>query len=254
MSKYTTEVRFICETLAGYDESQGYNKVGDIIDEARPKVFDFSYPIFDESYRSVLETKILKHYYTREIGLETYGLWKLKLETKLNEIMPYYNKLYKSELLEFNPLWTKDYTRTSKNAGTTFTSNENNSATANSGTESHSDISNDNRGNASLDKYSDTPQGQITHLEDGTYLTNARQITDNSVGHAENSGNSNTVNNTVTNAKGSATGNSFDDYIERVVGYDNKNPNELLDSFRKTFLNIDMMVINELEELFMQIW
>ena len=62
MSKYTTEVRFICETLAGYDESQGYNKVEDIIADARPKIFDFDFPIFDESYRNVLETKIIKHY------------------------------------------------------------------------------------------------------------------------------------------------------------------------------------------------
>ena len=200
MSKYTTEVRFICETLAGYDESQGYNKVEDIIADARTKIFDFDFPIFDESYRNVLETKIIKHYYTREIGFETYGLWKLKLDTKLNEIMPYYNKLYNSELLEFNPLYTKDYTRTTKNSGISVTQTENSSASSATGTESHTDKNDDGRARANTDLYSDTPQGQITHLEDKTYLTNARQINDSEVGHAENTGNSNTLNNSVTAA------------------------------------------------------
>lgn len=108
MSKYTTEVRFICENAAGLKDSVGYNDVESVISAALPKVFSFSFPIFDENYRGVLETKILKHYYTREIGFETVGLWKLKLDTKLNEIMPYYNKMYESELLKFNPLYDTD--------------------------------------------------------------------------------------------------------------------------------------------------
>ncbi len=111
MSNYTTEVRFICETAAGLSASEGGNSVENIIQAAIPKVFDFDFPIFDEAYRNVLETKILKHYYTREIGEETVGLWKFRLNTTLNEIMPYYNKLYNSELLDFNPLYDVNYTR-----------------------------------------------------------------------------------------------------------------------------------------------
>lgn len=111
MSKYTTEVRFICEEAAGLTSSVGYLGVNDVINTALPKVFNFEFPIFDEAYRPILEKKILKHYYTREIGLETVGLWKLFLDTKLNEIMPFYNQLYKSELLEFNPFYDIDLTR-----------------------------------------------------------------------------------------------------------------------------------------------
>lgn len=109
MSHYTTEVRYICENYAGLTESVDFESVAEVIEKSRAKIFSFDFPIFDETYRSVLETKILKHYYTREIGFETVGLWKLKLDTKLNEIMPYYNKLYSSELLEFNPLYDVDY-------------------------------------------------------------------------------------------------------------------------------------------------
>lgn len=111
MSKYTTEVRFICERAAGYDESVGYDKIEEILEESWNKVFDFSFPIFDEDYRPVLCKKILKHYYTREIGFETVGLWKLKLNMLMNEIMPYYNKLYESEKIEFDPFRDADYYR-----------------------------------------------------------------------------------------------------------------------------------------------
>ena len=33
------------------------------------------------------------------------------LDARMNEIMPYYNKLYESELLEFNPFYDADYTK-----------------------------------------------------------------------------------------------------------------------------------------------
>ena len=99
MSKYTVELRYICESSIGNKRAGGYYKVADIIRESMPKIFDFDYPIFDEAYRSVLQTKIIRHYYTREIGQETIGLWKLKLETKLNKIMTYNNKQNKSKLI-----------------------------------------------------------------------------------------------------------------------------------------------------------
>lgn len=109
MSSFTTQVRFICEVAAGRDESAGQSDVNHIITLAAPRVFNFDFPIYDEAYRPELEKKILRHFYTREIGYETVGLWKLKLEDKLNLIMPYYNKLYESTLLEFNPLYDVDY-------------------------------------------------------------------------------------------------------------------------------------------------
>lgn len=136
MSNYTTELRFVCETLAGYDMSQGYGKVSDIIDKSWDKVFDFHFPIFDNSYKEALCKKILMHYYTREIGFETVGLWKLKLETKMNEIMPYYNKLYESETYKFNPLYDMDYTKTheGEDSGTSEDSSSHTGTVGDSGT------------------------------------------------------------------------------------------------------------------------
>lgn len=67
-----------------------------------------SYPIFDENYRKILNEKILAHYWYNEIGQETPDRFNHYLATRMNEIMPYYNKLYMSELIKFDPLAT-DY-------------------------------------------------------------------------------------------------------------------------------------------------
>lgn len=114
MAWYTTQVKTICETLTDSHEGESYRNV---IPKAIPKVFDFEFPLFDESYKNILCSKILKRYYMREIAHETVGLWKLRLDTVLNEIMPYYNQLYESSLLEFNPFYDVDYERKGNKIG-----------------------------------------------------------------------------------------------------------------------------------------
>lgn len=299
MSKYTTEVRYICETLAGLSESVGYADIEQTIKNCLPKVFDFNFPIFDESYRSVLETKILRHYYTREIGLETVGLWKLKLSTKLNEIMPYYNKLYKSELIEFNPLYDVDLTRERKieGKGTKDTENgENRSGSNNTETTQNNDSTvketggdkgttngtangtqNQNTNGNGTNMYSDTPQGAITDLQAGRYLTNATidSATNTFAGASSDTTTQTTenTNNSTVDSSGSVDGttesdfnskmNGFsnttlsntEDYLEHVIGSNGgESFSKRLNDYRSTFINIDMMVINELEDLFFGLW
>lgn len=104
MSNYTTELRFICESYAGRKTSAPQSDIDDIIDLARPDIFNFDYPIFDENYKPELEHKIISHYYTEEIGAETVGLWKHQLKNKMREIMPFYNQMYMSEKIKFDPL------------------------------------------------------------------------------------------------------------------------------------------------------
>ena len=227
MSKYTSELRYIIEQMGGLNTSVGYNSVNETIAKALDKIFDFDYPIFDESYREVLETKILKHYYTREIGLETYGLWKLKLDTRLNEIMPYYNQLYKSALLEFNPFYDVDVTRTRKGK---------NDGTRDEIGEQIGEL----RGTVK-DAYSDTPQGALTGLENGEYMSSAKL--------------SNGENNSSSNSTLKSTSHSTDEYLETVIGKQGTGDySTLLKKYRETFLNIDMLVINELSDLFMLLW
>lgn len=226
MSTYTTELRYICESSAGLKDSAGASRVEEIIAKAIPSIFNFDFPIFDENYRTVLETKILRHFYTREIGLETVGLWQLKLNTKLNEIMPYYNQLYKSELLEFDPIYT--YHMTKEHGGERHDIGKVDNNTTSNGN------------NGSTDAYSDTPQGTLGNLADNTYLTSASKHNGTDYNHLEGH-----IDNTLDTTEG---------YLETVKGYSGTSGSELLLKYRKTFLNIDMMVIGDLEELFMQLW
>ena len=242
MSKYTTEVRFIVETASGLKESVGYSGIKEAIRLARPSVFNFTYPIFDETYREVLETKILKHYYTREICEETVGLWKLRLDTRMNEIMPFFNKLYKSELLEFNPMYTHDLEKKhdgeSSNSGNSTGSVD----TTINGTGSGTNVT------SGTDKYSDTPQGALSGIESNSYLTDVRITGDNATTTSTTSNVSNLDSSEVKNEETSES------YLESVKGYEGANPSKLLKEYRETFLNIDMMVIDALEDLFFQLW
>lgn len=299
MSKYTSEVRFICESLTGHEESSGYDGIDEIIEQAIPLIFSFDFPIFDENYREVLCTKILRHYYTREIGLETYGLWKLKLQTKLNEIMPYYNKLYNSELLKFNPLYDVNMTTVnsgSKTGESTNIGNNENKRTSNrqdklsavqtdedsrtntlTGSNSEESDSLTAGNNVNRDMYSDTPQGALTGVESGNYLTNARKVTGETnaseVGKRSgtsnstesSSGRNSSVNTKEESGSGSETNTGFtqtvdkskntEDYVMQVMGKTGGvSYAKLLKEFRDTFLNIDMEIIKDLGELFMLLW
>lgn len=101
MASYTMELREYIEKFSQYEEGLTRNQ---IIEVGRPKLFSFDYPIFDEDYRSVLETHFIRTFYMREIGFETEELFKFYLETWLIINMPYYNKLFESELIVFDPL------------------------------------------------------------------------------------------------------------------------------------------------------
>ena len=110
MSDYTTQLRFICEAYANKtNKPQPQSDIDETIRLARPYLFDFNYPIFDTAYKETLESKIMSHFYTREIGLETVGLFKHHLKNKMREIMPYYNQLYESERLKFDPFINTEY-------------------------------------------------------------------------------------------------------------------------------------------------
>lgn len=288
MSKYTTELRWLCENYVENhrDELGDYdlNTVDGIINASRGYVFDFDYPIFDESYRGVLENKIIKHYYTREICAETVGRWKLFLNSRLNDIMPYYNKLYESELLEFNPFYDADYTKSGNKSGsenknemgsnTKSTTGENlttinkTSSSTNSGTDRTT--INDTPVTDRWEYYNDTPQGSVGDLASLDYLTNARHITETGAGSTKTDVlqhgkvNNGTIGGTERlNKTESVTGsNSMSkmytntgQYIERVVG---KMPgasySKLLKEFRQTLLNIDKDIIDELKDLFFGLW
>ncbi len=217
-------------------------KLSDLIEEG----FDFGlsdYPIFDNSYRESLNKKILEHYWNYEIGQETESMFRFSLNRKMREIMPYYNQLYKSTQIEFDPLQTMNYqdltdsidSRTGLATGTSETE------------ESGVGDTTSTTGGKSRSVSSTTPQVQLSGNED--YASSAADVNSTSdvVGNSTNSGTSNSSNNMSTNDNGTGT-------IDRSVKGSQGIASELLMTYRASFLNIDMQIIRDLESLFMQIW
>ena len=190
--------------------------------------FDFqmtSYPIFDENYMETLNNNILHHYYENEIGFETAPLFRFYLNQKLNEIMPYYNELYKvqKKLIDDNLLLNNvNLTEELKGKNTTTTSSTSQST------------------NKGKNLFQDTPQGNISQQDinaQNVYATNIT-LNDNSI-----------------NDNSSANGSGTNEYIKTIIGNNGGKFNiDVLNDIKNNLMNIDLMIINELNDLFMQIF
>lgn len=185
------------------------------------------------------------------------------LTERMNMIMPYYNQLYESATLKFNPLYDVDLstTHTLKDDGTnssTLHGEDSNTRTDNLSSLRTDDLKHTDESNQ-WNKFSDTPQGALTGVESGVYLTDARNITDN--GNSSDSGtqkvdNTGTqVNTGTSDTNSSGTYSSLKDYTEHVQGKrSGVSYAKMLMEYRDSMINIDQMVINELKDLFFLLW
>lgn len=146
MSHYTTEVRWICESKYLGDNPENINEV---IHATYPYILkpELLSQMFDPNYYPIIAEKILRHYYFREIGAETVGLWIFWMNTRFSELLPYYNKLWESALLEFDPFKDVDYTREGQKTGQTQQSQTEATETnkAEQHTEKDTNVSGENR-------------------------------------------------------------------------------------------------------------
>lgn len=104
MSTYTTQLRWIVERA-----QQEHHAEPTDYSPAYPILGLDSYPIFDESYRSTLNDKIIRHFWFREIGFETAGQFAWFLRNTMNEQMPYFNQLYDSLNLITDPITNRKF-------------------------------------------------------------------------------------------------------------------------------------------------
>lgn len=173
------------------------------------------YPIFDAAYRAPLNKKIEDHFLNREIGVETVDMFVFAVKRKMNEIMPLYNQFYQSQLLIVEPFITFDSSTESSNQAESIAEN---ASTSNS---------------VARTVQSDMPQTQLAGNED--YASSAAD----NVGESNNTGNANSSDSSL----GSVNTRGFSGAMS-----------DLLLRYRDTFLNIDMQIIAELEDCFMQLW
>lgn len=217
MSAYTIELRRVVE-IVGRD-GLGLNE----------------YPIYNEEYREVLNDKIVKHFWFREIGTETIDMFINRLNEKMGIIMPVYNKLYETMELNIDPLTTTNLTTHVTGTGTDNT-NVTASSQSDSSTLSESD-------STSRSVASEFPQVQLS--ETGDYATNANDAVSKAT--SSGSGHDTSTSNQVVG------GERENESTTTMSGY-TSNQSALVLAYRETFINVDLMVMDELETLFMQIW
>lgn len=68
------------------------------------KLFDFPYQFDDDVFKEEIEQAVLEYFYFHEIGQETPEKFKFIFRSKWKRTLEYYNKLYNTSLLEYNPL------------------------------------------------------------------------------------------------------------------------------------------------------
>lgn len=300
------------------------------IKKAAPKVFDFAYQrkYLTDAEKAGLEEKILRHYYFREIGLETVAKWKFYLESRMNEIMPYYDEMYRTAKLEYDILENfkteevysgNDVNTISKNGNLTENlvenlensnrrdedlhgTDEHNVTTNSTKTTDNSDnkhetreLTKNNMETRNLDLSgevlnSDFPQAnaanvdygsayQKTHTDDEGTIKNNGMDTDEFTTRNASTSNDATME-TVNDFNRSTGRNTIQDIIrgkktnsneKTTADTENANLNknytitrhgkegsepfsEMIRMYRETVLNIDMLIIGELSDLFMNIY
>lgn len=271
MSKYTTEVRFICESRASAQVLNS-NNVDQIIESARRQIFSFDYPIFDPAYKQTLEHKILRHYYTREINAETFALWQLHLNIRLNDIMPLYNQKYVLALQAAEKWKNEDFLKNhdmhtkSDTLGTSKNQQSSDSAQNTKTEQSANSSANQNQNqttthqNAHTDAFSNTPQGYLSGVESNRYLTDYRKTTDNETNTNKNTNIATSKDDATSEVKSheSATANqngqTTEDYLSHTWGFSGQNPLDVFEKIYNSLVNIDLEIINELKDLFFGLW
>ena len=195
------------------------------------KVFNFDYDFYTDSdiIKSKFEEKFIDEYFFHEIGQETVARFQHRLRTRLNKIMPYYKQLYDTELAakDINFLLNKDLTETFERVVTGESSSINDLTVSDQG-ETNNKESNIENGNASLE------------LENGS-LTNVSKTSLTNNTNSNNTSRDNTNQNEITTLK--SQGN---------IGITSSA--ELLEKWRSVIINIDQMIIDACDDLFMQVY
>ena len=194
------------------------------------KMFDFDYDFYTDNLdiKQSFEAKFIDTYLFNEIGQETVVRFKHFLKRRLNNIMPYYKQLYETELRtkEIDFMLNKDLTETFER----LVEGENISNV------------NANSTNSSNDKVKES------YLDQG--LANI-DLEDKLTGVTSN-------NTTIeSNSISSSTDKNNNKETTKLISQGNigvTSSAELLEKWRKILINIDMLIIEECADLFMQVY
>ena len=212
-------------------------------------VFTFDYEFYSDNVqdKETFEKLFVSHFYFREIGFETPERFKMKLQAKLNLMMPYYRQL---ALTEWDKVRSIEQMMESKNL--TETTEHIQSIQGNSETQSNQSSSSNATQNATS-----TNESKASNLADGVSQST---LTD---GYLTASGKTEQTDNTQTESSGTGsqtlTGNNEQQLTEKTTFTSNgdigiQTPAYAIAEWRKIIINLNQLIINECEDLFMKIY
>ena len=235
MSKYTMELRELFEPikfnppLYTKEQVEGFFKDYELTDYLTSEQIQTieNAGIWN---KDKLAKGIVNHYYMREIGQETIGLFIHYAKVTMEELMEEYLPLIYSSAIEYDPLVNVDYTET-------FT------RTANVDNTGRSESDSTNTGD-SIGISSDTPQGRITkaNILAGNFAT--------ATTGTETSG---SINNVTSTTSGS---DSEEEYTKRIKGNSgvSATAQKMVEQYRNNIRAINREIIEKLEPLFMGLY
>ncbi|MBP9988958.1 MAG: hypothetical protein KBT46_05610, partial [Ruminococcus sp.] len=172
----------IIESLCNEGKLLTYENMDEKIEEFRMVLFSFGYDI-PVSNKAQFERKFILHNIFNEIGLETFGRFRVALQSKIIELAPKYKQLYEIAIANYNPvLALGENTKTTTTRSGTGGKNRNEAVTGNSETTTTAENSETGR---NIEKFSDTPQNGLSGLLNDDYLTNATMTNNESTGTSE---------------------------------------------------------------------
>lgn len=218
----------LLNSMINYD-SEEITPIKDLASAGHTKIFDFNYPLTSKVNKDDFEIMIINHFLMRRIGYETYTAWKIALNVKMNEIMPYYNIL-------LNAIDGWDL----------FNDGENVTRTQNDSRNTETNYSSDSTGTVKVEdstmqdlRYSNMPQNQLEDVRNGSYMTDYNY----NITEGNNSTNTNNVQD--DNTKTTDTGN-LTETINRTPG----DKISILKNFMSETKSIYSMIFKELDTLF----
>ena len=191
-------------------------------------LFDFEYDFYEPAYKAIFEKKFKDHYRFYEIGSETVERFKHNLMSRLNDIMPYYSELYRTQLeaKNINFLLNKDLKETFiRDIEGSDTSSNKSSTVADSDS-------------LSKESYLDNGNADLS-LSDGLTGVSNNKSVGNSTSNSDSTGSNKSTEKTELISQGN-------------IGITSSA--ELLQKWRDTIINIDKMIIDECSDLFMLIY
>jgi hypothetical protein len=230
-------------------------ELGRLLDKTNFKLFDFPYSFDDATYKAQLEQNIIEFFYDYEIGQETPDMFKRKFKARWNRIISYYNTLYNTTLLSYNPLSNQalteklDQLAATNNTQSTDMSYGSNGKTTVTGTNTTSG------GNDSTvdTKTSDYPQQPIAGSD---YAAGETSETSHSTIDSTDSVNNETTNTDSRTDRGTVTneGTTNTDYTKTIEGITGISYPELIQKHRDALLRINNMIIEEMKPCFILVF